>query len=123
VDLVQSDVIDIAISPQQATIGSLLAHIRRGDVVVVHSLRKGAAEAIEAIAHGDRNSSSVVGRSIDRISLPPDTSIGAIVRDGKVVIAHHDTVIEAEDHVILLVADKKYVPDVERLFQVGVTFL
>ena len=114
---------DIAISPQQATIGTLLAHIRRGDVVVVHSLRKGAAEAIEAVAHGDSNSSSVVGKRLDQISLPSDTSIGAVVRGDKVIIAHHDTVIEAEDHVILLVADKKHVPEVERLFQVGITFL
>jgi len=123
VDLVQSDVIDIAISPQQATIGSLLAHIRRGDVVVVHSLRHGASEAIEAVAHGDKQSSSVVGRTIDEIGLPPDTSIGAIVREDHVLIAHHDTIIQAEDHVILLVADKKRVPEVERLFQVSVTFL
>jgi trk/ktr system potassium uptake protein len=123
VDLVQSDVIDIAISPQQATIGSLLAHIRRGDVVVVHSLRRGAAEAIEAVAHGDQQSSSVVGRAIEDISLPPDTSIGAIVREDNVLMAHHDTIIQAEDHVILLVADKKRVPEVERLFQVSVTFL
>lgn len=123
VDLVQSDVIDIAISPQQATIGSLLAHIRRGDVVVVHSLRRGAAEAIEAVAHGDSLSSNVVGRTIERIHLPPGTSIGAIVRGDQVLMAHHDTVIEAEDHVILLVADKKHVPEVERLFQVRVTFL
>ncbi len=123
VDLVQSNVIDIAISPQQATIGSLLAHIRKGDVVVVHSLRRGAAEAIEAIAHGDRKSSKVVGRSIEEIALPPKTSIGAIVRGDDVIIAHHDTVIAPEDHVILLVADKKQVPEVEALFQVGVTFL
>ena len=123
VDLVQSDVIDIAISPQQTTIGALLAHIRRGDVVVVHSLRRGAAEAIEAIAHGDRKSSKVVGRKIEEISLPPDTSIGAIVRDNEVLIAHHDTIIQADDHVILLVADKKHLPKVEQLFQVSVTFL
>jgi trk system potassium uptake protein TrkA len=123
VDLVQNDIIDIAISPQQATIGSLLAHVRMGDVVVVHSLRRGAAEAIEAVAHGDRKSSKVVGKSIDEISLPPDTSIGAIVRGDMVLMAHHDTVIEAEDHVILLVADKRHVPQVERLFQVGITFL
>ena len=123
VDLVQSDVIDIAISPQQATIGSLLAHIRKGDVVVVHSLRRGAAEAMEAIAHGDKTTSDVVGRSIEELPLPPGTSIGAIVRDDKVLIAHHDTVIASEDHVILLVGDKKRVPEVERLFQVKVTFL
>jgi trk system potassium uptake protein TrkA len=123
VDLVQSSIIDIAISPQQATIGSLLAHIRRGDVVVVHSLRRGAAEAIEAIAHGDRKTSRVVGRTIEDIKLPPGTTIGAIVRNNDVVIAHHDTVIEAEDHVILFLVDKKYIPEVEKLFQVGITFI
>jgi trk system potassium uptake protein TrkA len=123
VDLVQRDVIDIAISPQQATIGSLLAHVRRGDVVKVHALRRGAAEAIEAIAHGDRNSSKVVGRTLDDIELPPGTTIGAIVRGEAVIMVHHDTRIEAEDHIIMIVTNKRHVRDVERLFQVSVTFL
>ena len=123
VDLVQSGIIDIAISPQQATIGSLLAHVRRGDVTAVHSLRRGAAEAIEAVAHGDVNSSKVVGRAIENITLPPGTTIGAIVRDKEVIIAHHDVVIESDDHVILFVVDKERIPEVERLFQVGITFI
>jgi trk system potassium uptake protein TrkA len=122
VDLVQSQIIDIAISPQQATIGSLLTHVRRGDVVVVHALRRGAAEAMEAVAHGDRNSSKVVGRTIDEIKLPAGTTIGAIVRGEEVIIAHHDIVIESDDHVILFLANKKCIQEVERLFQVGVTF-
>jgi len=113
----------VAISPQQATIGTLLKHVRRGDVVEVHSLRRGAAEAIEAIAHGDMSSSKVIGRSIENIQLPKGANIGAIVRGEDVIIAHHDTVIEAEDHVILFLQDKRRVPDVEKLFQVGVTFL
>ncbi len=123
VDLVQSTSIDVAISPQQATMGSLLTHIRRGDVVNVHALRHGAAEALEAVAHGDSNSSKVVGRAIQDIKLPKGTTIGAIVRGDRVLIAHHDTVIEAEDHVILFLVDKRRIPEVEKLFQVGVTFL
>ncbi|HCD03946.1 MULTISPECIES: Trk system potassium transporter TrkA [unclassified Methylophaga] len=122
VDLVESGTIDIALSPQQATIGSLLAHIRRGDIVAVHSLRRGAAEALEAIAHGDKGSSMVVGRRIDEIDLPPGTSIGAIVRGEEVIIAHRNTMIEAEDHVILFLTNKRYIKEVERLFQVGFTF-
>ncbi len=123
VDLIQSNVIDIAISPQQATIGTLLAHIRKGDVVAVHSLRRGVAEAIEAVAHGNKDSSKVVGRMIEEVELPSGTSISALVRGDEVLLAHHDTVIEAEDHIILLVADKKQVPEIERLFQVGITFI
>ena len=123
VDLVQGGLIDIAISPQQTTTSSLLAHVRRGDVVAVHSLRRGAAEAIEAVAHGDRRTSKVVGRAVDDIRLPPGATIDAVVRGDRVIIAHHDTVIEADDHVILFLADKQRVSAVERLFQVGVTFL
>ena len=122
VNLVQSGTIDVAISPQQATIGSLLTHVRRGDVVMVHSLRRGAAEAIEAVAHGDHSSSRVVGRTIDEIKLPRGTTIGAIVRGEEVIIAHHDTVIKTDDHVIMFLSDKKCIQKVEQLFQVGVTF-
>ena len=123
VELVEGSTIDIAISPQQSTVSALLSRVRRGDMVKVHSLRRGAAEAIEAVAHGDVHNSRVVGRRLEEIKLPPGTTIGAIVRGDAVIIAHHDTVIEAEDHVILFIVDKKRVKDVEKLFQVGLNFL
>ncbi len=136
VDLVQGGEIDIAISPQQATIGSLLTYVRRGDIVSVYSLRRGAAEAIEVIAHGDKKNSKVVGRAIEDIDLPEGATIGAIVRSSKenpdekskntetreVLIAHDDTVIESGDHVIVFLVDKRFTRDIERLFQVGFTF-
>lgn len=122
VDLVQGGDIDIAFSPQQATISALLTHIRRGDIVNVHSLRRGAAEAIEAIAHGDSQTSKVVGKQIKDIKLPPGTTIGAVVRADEVIIAHSDTVIQANDHVILFLVDKKFIGDVERLFQPSALF-
>jgi trk system potassium uptake protein TrkA len=123
VELVEGGAIDVAVSPQQATVSALLAHVRRGDVVNVHSLRRGAAEAIEAVAHGDRSTSKVVGRRLEEIRLPPSTTIGAVVRGDEVLIAHGDTVVEAEDHVILFIVDKKRVREVEKLFQVGLTFV
>lgn len=119
VDLLEGGDIDVAISPQQATIGSLLTHIRRGDVAAVHSLRRGAAEAIEAVAHGDFRTSKVVGRRIEEIDIPLGITIGAIVRNNDVIIAHHDTIIQTEDHLIVFVIDKKLIPVVEKLFQVG----
>lgn len=123
VDLVESGSIDIAVSPQQVTIGALLTHIRRGNMARVHSLRRGAAEAIEAIALGDKRSSRVVGRAIEDIDLPEGTTIPAIVRGEDVIIAHHDTVVQAGDHVILFVPDKRQIAAVERLFQVSATFV
>ncbi|GAB1265391.1 Trk system potassium transporter TrkA [Aurantivibrio infirmus] len=126
VDLVQGGEIDIAISPQQTTIGSLLTHVRRGDIVNVHSLRRGAAEAIEVIAHGDERSSKVVGKAIEDIDLPEGATIGAIVREkdgnSEVVIAHDDVVVETGDHVIVFLVNKKFTRDIEQLFQVGFSF-
>ena len=123
VELVESGMIDIAISPQQVTIGALLAHIRRGDVVAVHSLRKGSAEAIEAVAHGDEKTSKVVGRRIAELKLPRNAAIGAIVRNEAVLIAKPDLIIQPEDHVIMFLADKNKVREIERLFQVSATFI
>ncbi len=122
VDLVQGGVIDIAISPQQTTIGALLTHVRKGDVAAVHSLRRGAAEVLEVVVHGDKHSSKVVGRALRDIKLPTGTTIGAIVRNDKVIIAHDHEVVESDDHIILFLVDKNKISEIEKLFQVGLAF-
>ena len=115
-ELVESSSIDIAISPQTITIGSLLAFVRRGDVVRVHALRRGASEALEAVVNGDERSSRVAGRTVAQIPLPEGASIGAIVRGDEVIMAHHDTRVLTDDHVILFLADRRHLEAVERLF-------
>jgi trk system potassium uptake protein TrkA len=117
-DLMEHRSIDIVISPQTVTIGSLLAHVRRGDVVRVHSLRRGSAEALETVVHGPADRSRVVGRKVEDIALPDGSSISAVVRGERVIIAHHDTVIEEDDHVIMFLVDPRQVDAVERIFQV-----
>ncbi|MBS0379128.1 MAG: Trk system potassium transporter TrkA [Proteobacteria bacterium] len=116
-ELIESSTIDIAISPQTITIGSLLAFVRRGDVVRVHALRRGASEALEAVVNGDERSSRVAGRTVAEIPLPEGASIGAIVRGEEVIMAHHDTRVLTDDHVILFLADRRHLEAVERLFQ------
>jgi len=116
-DLVDTSLVDLVLSPQQATIGALLRYVRRGDIVQVHSLRHGASEAIEAVAHGRRGSSKVVGIPINKINIPPGVVMGALVRGDEVIQVHHDTVIEEGDHVIMFLLDKKLIPMVEQIFQ------
>jgi trk system potassium uptake protein TrkA len=122
VDLVQGTAIDIAVSPQLVTIGSLLTHVRKGDFSNVHSLRRGAAEALEITAVGDARSSRVVGKALEDIRLPEGVTIGALVRGEQVIIAHGNVVVEENDHVILFLTDKRRVREVEKLFQVGLGF-
>jgi trk system potassium uptake protein TrkA len=141
-DMIEGGPIDIGISPAHVSIGTLLAHVRQGDVAEVHSLRRGAAEALELVAHGDPKTSKVIGKRIDQVDWPHGVTVAALVRNfdkavivgqtdewtaitrhGEVVIAHHDTVIEPEDHVIVFCTSKKLVRKVEKLFQVGFNFL
>ncbi|PKH03888.1 Trk system potassium transporter TrkA [Psychromonas sp. MB-3u-54] len=122
-DLVQGGILDIAISPQQATLSALLTHVRKADLKHVYSLREGLAEAIEIIARGDSMTSKVVGRELCQLKLPPGTSIGAIVRNETVLIAHDNTVLETDDHVILFLVNKKFISDIEKLFQPSPFFL
>lgn len=125
-DMMQGSTIDIAISPSQAVIGELLTHIRRGDVAAVHSLRRGAAEALEGIARGDVKTSKLVGRRIEEVKLPKGARFGALVRgegrNSEVLMPHHDLLIEDGDHIIIFIPNKRLVREVERLFQVSATF-
>jgi trk system potassium uptake protein len=125
-DMMQGSAIDIAVSPAQTVIGELLAHIRRGDVVAVHSLRRGAAEALEGIARGDVKTSKLVGRRVEEVKLPKGARFGAIVRGegrgAEVLMPHHDTLIQTDDHVIIFIPNKRLVREVEKLFQVSATF-
>ncbi len=122
VELMQGTEIDVAVSPQQVAIGSLLTHVRKGDVVNVHSLRRGAAEAIELIAHGDEQTSKIVGKRMSEINLPKGVTTGAVVRGEQVLMPHRDLVIQTDDHVILFFLDSSKITAVEKLFQVGFTF-
>ncbi|MCK3655305.1 potassium transporter peripheral membrane component [Pasteurellaceae bacterium Macca] len=121
--LIQGGTIDIALSPQQATISALSNHVRKGDIVRVASLKQGLVEGIEVIAHGDQDSSKVVGRKVRELKLPQGAIIGAIVRQEQVMIAHKATTIEEGDHVIVFVNDKKQAEEIEKLFQVTSFFL
>ena len=121
IDLIENE-IDIAISPRLATVSALLSHVRRGDVKAAHSLRRGVAEVIEAVAHGDAKTSKIVGRALSKIKLPEDATIGAVMRDDKLLRLDDQTVIAEGDHVIIFVIDKRRIPDVEKLFQVSAAF-
>jgi len=116
-DLVEGGDIDVVISPQQVMVGTLLTHIRRGHIVNVHSLRRGTTEAIEMIVDGNKETSKVVGRYIKDVPLPEEASILAIVRKNRVIMGHHNAMIETGDRVIVLLFDKRKIRKVERLFQ------
>lgn len=122
-ELVEGGSIDIAVSPQQVTLGALLTYIRQGTMVRVHSLRRGMAEAIEAVAVGDRRTSKVIGRGIEELELPPAATIGGLVRGEKLLIAHHDVIVEPNDHVIVFLMDKRQLPQVEALFRADATWI
>ena len=114
--------IDVVVSPEDVTIGSLLASVRTSDIVSVHQLATGDAEAMEIIVHGDANTSKLVGKKIPELNLPIGVVIGAIVRKKAVILANDDLVIETNDHVIIFVLDKKDISKVEKMFQVSVGF-
>lgn len=121
-ELMEGSRIDVAVAPDQTTIGELLRYVRRGDVVAVHRLRRGAVEALEAVAHGDADTSRVVGRRISDVPLPEGASIGALVRGNDILMPDTDPMIESEDHVIVLVTRRRLIPQVERLFQVSAAY-
>lgn len=123
VELIDDSTIDQAISPQLITIGSILTKMRRGNMIKVSRLHHGEGEAIELIVHGDQHTSKVIGRRLIDIKLPPSCSIVAIARDEQVLMAGPELLLKSGDHVILLVLKKRYVRQIESLFQVKLNFM
>ena len=117
VDLVQERGIDVAIAPSQITIGTFLSELAGDEVVKIHSLRRGAAEAIEIIVKASTNGKEdVIGKELGNIKLPVGATIGAIIRKNKAKIAHDDVKLREHDHVILFLINKKILPQVKDVF-------
>lgn len=115
--LVHGTSIDAVILPNQETLGSILKHVRSGDVAQVISLCGGTAEAIEAIAHHNGQEDSVVGKQVDSVKFPPGIVMGALIRNNEVIAVHHDTIFKEDDHVIMFAMNKKLIPHIEKSFQ------
>lgn len=123
VDLLTGNQIDIVVSPHQITIGSVLAHIRRGDVAAVYPLRHGTAEAIEVVVHGDERTSALVGRCVGEVKWPQGCTIAAIVREDEVIMGHRqEQVLRDNDHLIFFVARRRVLRELEKLIQVKMGF-
>jgi len=115
--LAEAETIDVSFSAEEITISSLLSHVRKGDVVKVHTLKRGNAEALEAIAH-DHENSKVVGKPIEEIILPSGSYITAVVSSqGEIRAVHHTTVIQPDDHVIVFISNREAVAEIETLFE------
>ncbi|RLA08050.1 MAG: Trk system potassium transporter TrkA [Gammaproteobacteria bacterium] len=123
--LMDNSTINIPFSPQQITIGSLLKHIRRIDVVSCHALKNGEAEILEVIIHGDKLTSKIIEQKIKNIKtkLPDKTSIAAIIRNTKMIMPDDDEILQDQDHLIIFLMDKNQINNLEKLLQVRVLFI
>lgn len=110
--------IDVVVSPREITASTILQHVRRGRIKAVHSLRDGYAEIIEAEA---LETTSIAGMPLKEAKLPSGVIIGAVVRDGEVIIPRPDTVIQPKDDVILL-SSAQSVRKVEKIFAVRLEY-
>lgn len=116
--IVRSLGIDAHVNPRAITVSRVLQHVRRGRIRGVHTVQNGAGEVIEAVA---LETSPLVGQPLRDSELPDGLRIGAILRDGTVLIPSGDTLIEANDRVVIF-ATADHVRDVEQMFRVSLEF-
>jgi trk system potassium uptake protein TrkA len=83
----------------------------------VHSLKRGGAEALEAVAHSHENS-NVVGKMVGDINLPEGSFITAIVSNqGEIKTVHRTTFIEEDDHVVVFIDNRDTITEIETIFE------
>ncbi len=116
--LVGSLGIETIVNPRVITVSRILEHVRRGRIRSVHTLSEGFGELIEAEA---METSSLVGVPLREAKLPDGVVLGALVRNGEVIIPRGNTVVRTGDLVILFAASEA-VKKVEKLFAVKLEF-
>ena len=110
--------IDVMVGPRSITVSSILHHVRRGRIYSVHTLRDGFGELIEAEAV---ETSSLVGQPLKDTDLPEGAIVGAVVRNGKVIVPRGATVIEKGDRIVIF-AESEAVRQVEKIFSVRLEY-
>jgi trk system potassium uptake protein TrkA len=103
--------VDLTISPRVLAAEAILRFVRRGDVINVALLESGA----EMIELRVPERCRVAGRPLSEVGFPEGAIVGALLRDGKVVIpTGRDVLRPGDDAVVFTVEDA--VDEVERLF-------
>lgn len=108
--------IDMVIDPRASTVSSILRHVRRGRILDVYMLDQGSAEVLE----GEVLETSVfAGKTLSEAAVADGVAIGAIVRNGKVMMPKPSLMLKEGDRVILM-AERAALREIEALFRVGV---
>lgn len=110
--------IDGVINPRHAAISKILHYVRRGKIVSASPLHDERVEAFEVVALA---TSEITSKPIKKISFPPGTIVGAIVRGEEMIIAGGDTVIQPGDHVIIFTF-RSSIPQVEKILMVKLEY-
>ena len=110
--------IDIYIAPYRLTVSSVLQDLRDSDVAqdVLLKMDTGA-EAIEGVVHANEYTSELFGKSLKEVPLPEGASIGAVVRHGELLMPESDVELCIKDHLIICLANKDMVSEVEVCFK------
>ncbi len=110
--------IDGVMNPRRASIGKILHFIRKGKVISATPLGDEKAEAVEFIA---LETSDITDRPLKDIDFPKGTIVGAITRNGEVIIPGGDSIILPGDHVILVTL-RSSIPKIEKILTVKLDY-
>ncbi len=100
IELMEKVGVDIVLSARLLSAGEVLRFVRKGGIVSVSLLEGAQAEALEIIVGED---SDVVGVPVRNIKLPQECLICAFVRDNEAYIPNGNTVLQANDRIILFI--------------------
>ena len=114
--LLQSSLkIDDMIDPRMSTVSSILKHVHKGTIETAYTILNGEYEVIEADII---ETSELINKSLKDSGLPEEIRIGAILRDGKIIIPRSNFIFKKDDTVVFL-AKKETISLVENLFRIS----
>lgn len=104
--------IDHAVSPKLIIAKDILRIVRGGKILSMSLLIGGRAEVLEIIP---QKGAPVVNKPLKKTGMPRGVIIGAIIRNGKVIVPNGNSIINSTDKVIVFTLEN-YIEKVNKLF-------
>ena len=95
--------VDVAVSTPRITSALVEEAVSVGDVVRLFSFRKGEANLVEITLP---DNAKCCGKTVGEIELPQDSSLAAIVRDGRVIAPQEHDLLSAGDELLFVASAK-----------------
>ena len=115
-ELFEKKEIDVFMSAETLTIDTLLQHARKIKSESIYNLDNDNEELVEIAITSEGKEAKIIGKRIDQLDISKNIMVCCLIKNEEVIINFEKTLLEENDRLILYLKNRRYISDIENLF-------